>query len=105
MDSRLTEPTFTSDEVRELLSGLSGAVKADVESELISTSHTNVLLLRQLFTQAEKWHLKLQVNVSEMENRWGGEGRGGEGRGGEGRGGEGRGGEGRGGEGRGGEGR
>ena len=64
------EPTFTSDEVRELLSGLSGAVKADVESELISTSHTNVLLLRQVFAQAEKYHLKLQVNISELENRY-----------------------------------
>uniref|UniRef100_A0A8D0G8T0 Leucine zipper transcription factor-like protein 1 n=1 Tax=Sphenodon punctatus TaxID=8508 RepID=A0A8D0G8T0_SPHPU len=30
---------------------------------------TNVLLLRQLFSQAEKWYLKLQTDISELENR------------------------------------
>lgn len=40
-----------------------------MESELLNTAHTNVLLLRQLFQQAEKWHLKLQADISELENR------------------------------------
>ncbi|XP_077993397.1 leucine zipper transcription factor-like protein 1 [Glandiceps talaboti] len=68
-DSRLTEDTFTVDEVSEMLDGLEAVVRGEVELELINTSHTNVLLLRQLFQQAEKWHLKLQADISELENR------------------------------------
>eukprot|EP00057_Strongylocentrotus_purpuratus_P009368 XP_011663842.1 PREDICTED: leucine zipper transcription factor-like protein 1 isoform X1 [Strongylocentrotus purpuratus] len=68
-DSRLTDDTFTVDEVTDMLDGLEAVVRGEVESELINTSHTNVLLLRQLFQQAEKWHLKLQADISELENR------------------------------------
>lgn len=63
------EETFTVDEVSEVLSGLQAVVYSEVESELINTAHTNVLLLRQLFSQAEKWYLKLQTDISELENR------------------------------------
>ena len=66
---RLVEDTFTIDEVTEMLDGLLSVVRSEVESELINTSHTNILLLRQLFQQAEKWHLKLQADISELENR------------------------------------
>ncbi len=69
-ESRLVEGTFTCDEVREMLSGLSGAVRADVESELITTAHTNALLLRELFADAEKWHLKLQADINKLETRY-----------------------------------
>ncbi|KAF3829209.1 hypothetical protein GH733_003473 [Mirounga leonina] len=68
-ESRLVEDTFTVDEVSEVLSGLQAVVYSEVESELINTAHTNVLLLRQLFSQAEKWYLKLQTDISELENR------------------------------------
>lgn len=44
-------------------------IRTEVEAELIHTAHTNVLLLRQLFLQAEKWHLKLNADLSELENR------------------------------------
>lgn len=63
------EDTFTADEVSDVLSSLRAVVHSEVESELINTTHTNVLLLRQLFCQAEKWYLKLQTDVSELENR------------------------------------
>ena len=63
------EDTFTCDEVTEMLEGLLSVVRGEVESELINTAHTNVLLLRQVFQQAEKWHLKLQADISELENR------------------------------------
>lgn len=66
---RLVEETFTADEVSEVLSGLQAVVYSELESELIHTAHTNVLLLRQLFSQAEKWYLKLQTDISELENR------------------------------------
>nr|KAF6420716.1 leucine zipper transcription factor like 1 [Molossus molossus] len=68
-ESRLVDETFTIDEVAEVLSGLQTVVHSEVESELINTAHTNVLLLRQLFSQAEKWYLKLQTDISELENR------------------------------------
>eukprot|EP00794_Sanderia_malayensis_P003141 gene3141-3609_t len=67
-DSRL-EDTYTFDEVIEMLDSLCSVVKGEVELELTNASHTNVLLLRQLFSQAEKWHLKLQADISELENR------------------------------------
>lgn len=68
-DSRLVEDTFTMDEVKDMLDGLQVVVRGEVETELINTAHTNVLLLRQLFTQAEKFYLRLQSDISELENR------------------------------------
>ena len=41
----------------------------DVESELIASAHTNVLLLKQIFVQAQKWHLDLDADLDELENR------------------------------------
>jgi len=67
--SRLYEDTYTADEVTEMLDGLLAVVRSEVDGELLNTAHTNVLLLRQLFQQAEKWHLKLQANISELENK------------------------------------
>lgn len=69
MESRLLEDTYTSDEVQELLSSLCKVVQADIETELINTCHSNVLLLKQLFKQAEKWHLRLQADLSQLENK------------------------------------
>ncbi|XP_065150917.1 leucine zipper transcription factor-like protein 1 isoform X2 [Paramisgurnus dabryanus] len=68
-DSRLVEETYTVDEVAEMLDGLQVLVRGEVEMELINTAHTNVLLLRQLFSQAEKFYLRLQTDISELENR------------------------------------
>ena len=70
IDSRLCdETTFTVDEVEDMFKGLQASVRTEVEAELINTAHTNVLLLRQLFQQSEKWHLKLAADISELENR------------------------------------
>lgn len=68
-DSRLMEETYTVDEVADMLDGLQILVRGEVEMELINTAHTNVLLLRQLFSQAEKFYLRLQTDISELENR------------------------------------
>lgn len=56
------------DEVKEMLDGLCAVLKADIGSDLIHNSHTSALLLRQLFQQAEKWHLKLKVDLSELQS-------------------------------------
>ncbi|GFO31798.1 leucine zipper transcription factor-like protein 1 [Plakobranchus ocellatus] len=68
-DSRLTDETFTVDEVVDMLDGLLAVVRSEVESELINTAHTNVLMSRQMCQQAEKYHLKLSTDISELENR------------------------------------
>ena len=68
-DGRVLEDTYTLEEVLEMLEGLQSVVRGEVESELINTAHTNVLLLRQVFSQAEKWYLNLQADISELENR------------------------------------
>lgn len=68
-DSRLNEDTYTLDEVEEIITDLQTVVRSSVESELLNDAHTNVLLLVQLFSQAEKWHLKLQADISELENQ------------------------------------
>lgn len=66
---RLVEDTFTVDEVSEMLDGLQVVVRGEVDTELLNMAHTNVLLLRQLFSQAEKYYLRLQSDISELENR------------------------------------
>ena len=67
---RLYDNTYTLDEINEILEGLLDSVRAEMESELLHSSHTSVLLLRQLLSQAEKWHLKLSADMSELENRY-----------------------------------
>ncbi|XP_067014570.2 leucine zipper transcription factor-like protein 1 [Anabrus simplex] len=69
LETRLLEDTYTAEEVQEMLTDLSQVVRGDVETELINFSHLNLLLLKQLFIQAEKWHLRLQADLSELENR------------------------------------
>ncbi|KAM3910807.1 leucine zipper transcription factor-like protein 1 [Leptodactylus fuscus] len=68
-ESRLVEDTYTAEEVAELLSGLQAVVLSELELELINSAHTNVLLLQQLFSQAQHWHLRLHTDISELENR------------------------------------
>ncbi|CAN2389203.1 negative regulation of protein localization to ciliary membrane [Pristimantis euphronides] len=68
-ESRLLEATYTAEEVGELLGGLQAVVLSELELELLHSAHTNVLLLQQLFGQAQHWHLRLHTDISELENR------------------------------------
>ena len=52
-----------------MLKGFCGVVKADVGADLINSSHTSAQLLRHILQQADKWHLALQADISEMDNR------------------------------------
>ena len=52
----------------QLMSALENQIKTDVEGDLAYAMHTNLLLLRQLFGQSEKWHLKLNADISQLEN-------------------------------------
>lgn len=67
--SRLLDETFTLEEITDTVNELSLVVKAEVESELINMAYSNALLLQQILSQAEKWHLKIQVNTTDLENR------------------------------------
>ena len=66
---RLNDDTYTLDEVDEVIEAVTESVTSEVENELINSGHTNILLLRQLFSQAEKWHLNLDTDMSELENK------------------------------------
>jgi leucine zipper transcription factor-like protein 1 len=69
--SRLkNETTLTVDEVHDILAELWESVKEEIDAELGHQSHTYVLLLRQLFLQAEHWHLSMKADISELENKW-----------------------------------
>ena len=52
-----------------MLSGMWSVMEADLEAELISSSHMSALLLQQLFQQADHVHLKMKLNVAELENK------------------------------------
>lgn len=68
-DSKMYDDTYTYEEVKEILDELLKVVTNEVDIELLNSSHTSALLLKQLLTQAQNWHLKLICDVSELENR------------------------------------
>lgn len=70
MYCRLSDQMYTSEEVADIVDSLQDLMIVELESELINATHTNILLLQQMFEQAEKWHLKLQVDVSQLENKY-----------------------------------
>ncbi|XP_073971633.1 leucine zipper transcription factor-like protein 1 isoform X1 [Rhodnius prolixus] len=69
IDSRLLEDTYTKDEVEELINNMKDVVSGEVAGELMDVSHINVLLFTQLLSQAEKWHLRMKVDLSDVQNR------------------------------------
>ncbi|BES96105.1 Hypothetical protein NTJ_08914 [Nesidiocoris tenuis] len=66
---QLDEPTYTKDEVVELFEKLKELVSDEVTSESISNAHMNVLLIKQMLNQAEKWHLRMTLDFSEIQDR------------------------------------
>ncbi|XP_003387511.1 PREDICTED: leucine zipper transcription factor-like protein 1 [Amphimedon queenslandica] len=69
-EARLMEDnTFTSTEVQEMVSGIWTAIEVDLEAELINSSHMSAILMRQLFQQAERVHMRMQPQIAEIENK------------------------------------
>ena len=66
---RLLDDTYTIEEIEDILRDIREIVQLEAESELINAAHTNVLLLHQIFGQAQKWHLELEANLADLENR------------------------------------
>ena len=50
------------EEIEDILNDINQMIETEAESELMATCHTNVLLLQQIFVQAQKWHLDLGKN-------------------------------------------
>lgn len=69
-DARLAnDETFTSEEVREVVSGIGGVIQADVEEELMASAHITAALLQQLLRDAEKSYLTIHADLTQLENR------------------------------------
>ena len=60
---------YTIDEVSEMLDSLESVVRAEIESELIFTAHTNVLLINQILHQAQTRDVSVDVDVFKLEDR------------------------------------
>jgi hypothetical protein len=45
------------------------AIEADLEAELINSSHVSAILIQQLFQQAENVHLKMQPRIALLEDK------------------------------------
>jgi chromosome segregation ATPase len=66
---RLLGGDYTEDDVREILDSLCSVLKADMGTELEHAAHTNVLVLQQLFQQAEGMGLNFSVDTGALENQ------------------------------------
>ncbi len=52
-----------------MLNGMWSAVKSEIQTELMSSAHLSTLLLQQLLQQADEVHLRMKINVAELENK------------------------------------
>jgi len=52
-----------------MLDSLESVVRAEIESELIFTAHTNVVLINQILRQAETQRVSIGVDVFKLEDR------------------------------------
>ena len=58
------------EEIEDILNDINQMIETEAESELMAACHTNVLLLQQIFVQAQKWHLDLGKNNIKMHAVW-----------------------------------
>ena len=66
---RLLRDDYTEGDVREILDSLRDVLKADMANELEHAAHTHVLVLKQLFQQAEGMGLNFSVDTGSLENQ------------------------------------
>lgn len=70
MFSSLLDETYTKEEVKCILNSLEKTLTNEINCELSAFTNTNLLMMYQFFQQAEKWHLRLNANISEMQNKY-----------------------------------
>lgn len=66
----MIDETYTKDEVKSILNNLEKAMTNEIKCELSAFTNTNLLMMYQFFQQAEKWHLRLSADISEMQNKY-----------------------------------
>jgi len=66
----LLDETYTKEEVKSILNNLEKALTNEIKCELSAFINTNLLMMYQFFQQAEKWHLRLNADISEMQNKY-----------------------------------
>lgn len=66
----MLDETYTKDEVKNILNNLENAMTNEIKCELSAFTNTNLLMMYQFFQQAEKWHLRLSADISEMQNKY-----------------------------------
>lgn len=59
---------YTSDDVQAILSGLKNVLKSNISEELETFSHRSVLLLRELFLQAEGNGVNLHIDTAKLDD-------------------------------------
>ncbi|XP_015366000.1 PREDICTED: leucine zipper transcription factor-like protein 1 isoform X2 [Diuraphis noxia] len=67
--TNLLDETYTKEEVKNILNSLERTITNEIKGELSAYTNTNLLMMYQFFQQAEKWHLRLNVDISEMQNK------------------------------------
>lgn len=66
----MKDPTYSQDEVQEILNEVKQHTLSDAESEMISVAHSNVALLTQYLSQAEQWHLTMTApDLQRIDDR------------------------------------
>lgn len=55
--------------MKNILNGLERTITNEIKCELSAYTSTNLLMMYQFFQQAEKWHLRLNVDISEIQNK------------------------------------
>lgn len=68
VDTRLIEPEYTEQDVKEIIENLGYVLKADLSKELEHASHVNVLVLQQVFKQVEGMEMFFTIDTSQLEN-------------------------------------
>ena len=63
------ESMMTINEIEDLLNEFAELFRKEFEQEFTHQYRINVLLIKQLFQQAEKWFLRLNPNFDQLENR------------------------------------
>ncbi|KAL4122048.1 hypothetical protein QTP88_014453 [Uroleucon formosanum] len=67
--TNLLDETYTKEEVKNVLSNLEKTMTNEIKCELSAYTNTNLLMMYQFFQQAEKWHLRLNLDISEIQNK------------------------------------
>eukprot|EP00741_Cyanophora_paradoxa_P016453 tig00020918_g15886.t1 len=67
---RLSEDTFTKAEVAKMLDDLASQIRSTFSTELQQSASSVVIMLRQLFEQAEKQYVTLVINTAQLEDKY-----------------------------------